>query len=84
MTPTIIVRIILAIFMLLSGVAAVVLVLLQSSNSEGLTAFTGSKSQQDTYLGKNQGKRREAQFKFWTFIAAGLLTVCSIVFFILA
>lgn len=83
MTPVIIIRIILSILMLVSGIGVIILILLQSSNSEGTAALSGAKSQQDTYLGRNQGKRKEAQYKLWTFIIAGVLAVCSIVFFIL-
>ena len=83
MTPTIIARIILAILMLASGVAAIVLVLLQNSNSDGTSAFSGGSNQSDTFYAKNKSKRKESLLKIWTYACAIVLALCSIVFFIL-
>lgn len=70
--------------MLVSGVAAIVLVLLQESNSDGTSALSGgSASDSDSFYGKNKGKRIEAKLKTWTFVSAIALAVFSIVFFIL-
>jgi preprotein translocase subunit SecG len=82
MTFVIVLRIILAILMLISGIAAIILVLFQSSNSDGTSALSGGGSGESFYQ-KNKGRNKESQYKTWTFICAGLLAVCSIVFFIL-
>ncbi len=82
MTFVIALRIVLAIFMLISGVAAIVLVLFQSSNSDGTSALSGG-SPSESFYQRNKGRNKESQYKLWTFICAGFLAVCSIVFFVL-
>ena len=62
------------------------IVMKQSGNSDGTEAFTGSSNKSDeseTYYGKNAGSRKEARLKLLTYIAAGVLAVCCIVFIIL-
>lgn len=83
MTPVIIIRIILALLMLVSGVAIVVFVLMQQSNSDGTSALSGASNSSDTFYGKNKGRRLESQLKLWTLICSVVLAICSIVFFIL-
>ena len=61
-------------------------VMKQSGNSDGVEAITGSSNKSDeseTYYGKNAGSRKEARLKLWTYITAGVLALCCIVFFIL-
>ncbi|MDD3831096.1 MAG: preprotein translocase subunit SecG [Clostridia bacterium] len=81
--PTI--RVILAVIMLLSAITVAVLVLFQTSNSDGTSAFTGGSASKDneTFYGRNKGRRVESKLKMWTFITAGVLAVCSIVFYVL-
>lgn len=66
--------------MAVAAIAAIVLVLLQPSNSEGISALGGSS---ETFYGKNKGQSTEAKLKMWTYICLGVLAVLAIVFFIL-
>ena len=63
-----------------AAIAAIVLVLLQPSNSSGIDALGGSS---ETFFGKNKGKSIEARMKKWTWICLAVLTVLSIIFFLL-
>ena len=68
---------------ILMGVAAltaIILVLLQPSNSSGIDALGGSS---ETFFGKNKGKSIEAKMKKWTWICLAVLVVLSIIFYIL-
>ena len=66
--------------MAVAAVAAIVLVMLQPGNSQGIDALGGSS---ETFYGKNKGKSTEAKLKLWTIICLAALAVFSIVFFIL-
>ncbi|MEG2014225.1 MAG: preprotein translocase subunit SecG [Clostridia bacterium] len=73
-----------AIILVCSGFMIVV-VMIQKSNSDGTSALGGSgSSDNDSFYGKNKSQRKEHQLKIWTFIAAGLLAICSIVVVILS
>ncbi|MDE7158342.1 MAG: preprotein translocase subunit SecG [Clostridiales bacterium] len=63
-----------------AALAAIVLVLLQPGNSQGIDALGGSS---ETFYGKNKGKSTEAKLKMWTYICLGVLAVLAVVFFIL-
>lgn len=64
----------------ITALVAIVLVLLQPSNSSGIDALGGSS---ETFFGKNKGKSIEAKLKKWTWIALLVLSVLAIVFYIL-
>ena len=66
--------------MVVVSAASIVLVMLQSANSEGIDALGGSS---ETFYGKNKGKSIESKLKMWTFICLGILAVLAVVFFIL-
>ena len=68
------------ILMALAALTAVVLVLLQPSNSSGIDALGGSS---ETFFGKNKGKSIEAKMKKWTWICLAILIVFAITFYIL-
>ena len=68
------------ILMCVAALAAIVLILLQPSNSSGIDALGGSS---ETFLGKNKGKSIEAKMKKWTWICLAILVVLSIVFYVL-
>ena len=68
------------VLMLVAAVAAIVLVLLQPSNSTGIDALGGSS---ETFFGKNKGKSIEAKMKKWTWICLAVLVVFSVAFYIL-
>lgn len=79
------VRIALAVIALACLVFVIVVVMMQSGNSDGMEAMMGNSKSDDseTYYGKNAGSRREARLKLWTWICAGVGAVCCIVFLIL-
>jgi len=68
------------ILMLVAAVAAIILVMLQPGNSQGIDALGGSS---ETFFGKNKGKSTESILKKWTVVCLVILTVLSIIFFIL-
>lgn len=68
------------ILMAVAALTAVVLVLLQPSNSSGIDALGGSS---ETFFGKNKGKSIEAKMKKWTWICLAILIVFAITFYIL-
>ena len=71
---------IMIVLMCVTALAAIILVLLQPSNSSGIDALGGSS---ETFFGKNKGKSIEAKMKKWTWICLAVLVVFSIAFYIL-
>ncbi len=67
------------ILMGITALAAIILVLLQPSNSSGIDALGGSS---ETFFGKNKGKSIEAKMKKWTWVCLAILVVLSITFYI--
>ena len=63
-----------------AALAAIVLVMIQPGNSQGIDALGGSS---ETFYGKNKGRSIEAKLKMWTLICLGILAVFAIAFFIL-
>ncbi len=78
--PHLIVSLSLIIAMGVAALAAIILVMLQPGNSQGIDALGGSS---ETFYGKNKGKSTEAKLRTWTFICLGVLAVFAVVFFIL-
>ncbi len=68
------------ILMGLAALAAIILVLLQPSNSTGIDALGGSS---ETFFGKNKGKSIEERMKKWTIYCLIVLIIFSIIFYIL-
>lgn len=68
------------ILMLVSAIAAIILVLMQPSNSSGIDALGGSS---ETFFGKNKGKSIEAKMKKWTWICLAVLVVFAVAFYLL-
>lgn len=68
------------ILMAIAALAAIVLVLMQPSNSSGIDALGGSS---ETFFGKNKGKSIEAKMKKWTWICLAILVVFAIAFYVL-
>ena len=64
----------------IAALTAIVLVLLQPSNSSGIDALGGSS---ETFFGKNKGKSIEAKMKKWTWLCLAILVVFAITFYIL-
>ena len=78
-------RIAVAVLALACVVFIIVVVMMQSGNSDGTEAMMGGSRNDDSesFYGKNAGSRKEARLKLATYICAGLLAVCCIVFIIL-
>ncbi len=72
--------IVMIVLMGVTALAAIVLVLLQPSNSSGIDALGGSS---ETFFGKNKGKSIEAKMKKWTWICLAVLVVFSLAFYII-
>ena len=70
----------LIILMGVAALAAIILVMLQPGNSQGIDALGGSS---ETFYGKNKGRSLESKLKMWTYISLGVLAVLAVVFFIL-
>ena len=70
----------LIILMAVAALTAIVLILLQPSNSSGIDALGGSS---ETFFGKNKGKSIEAKMKKWTWICLAILVVLAILFYML-
>ncbi len=68
------------ILMALAAITAIVLVLLQPSNSSGIDALGGSS---ETFFGKNKGKSIEAKMKKWTWICLAILVVLAIAYYVI-
>ena len=69
----------LIILMFIAAITAIILVLLQPGNSNGVGALGGSS---ETFFGKNKGKSIEARMKKWTIICLVILAVFSLAFYI--
>ncbi len=70
----------LVILMAVAALAAIILVMLQPGNSQGIDALGGTS---ETFYGKNKGRSIESKLKMWTIICLAVLAVLAIVFFIL-
>ncbi|HIZ63271.1 MAG TPA: preprotein translocase subunit SecG [Firmicutes bacterium] len=70
----------LVVLMAISALAAIILVMLQPGNSQGIDALGGTS---ETFYGKNKGRSIESKLKMWTIICLAVLAVLAIVFFIL-
>lgn len=67
------------ILMFIAAIVAVILVLFQQSNSDGIQSITGSS---ETFFGKNKGQSIESKLKKWSWICLVVLAVLSIAFYI--
>ena len=70
----------LVILMAVAALAAIILVMIQPGNSQGIDALGGTS---ETFYGKNKGRSIESKLKMWTIICLAVLAVLAIVFFIL-
>lgn len=75
-----ILSIVMIVLMTVAALVAVVLVLMQPSNSSGIDALGGSS---ETFFGKNKGKSIEAKMKKWTWLCLAILVVFALVFYVL-
>lgn len=72
---------VLFVLLFIAAIVAIVLVLFQQSNSEGIQGITGSS---ETFFGKNKGKSIESKLKKWSWICLAVLTVLAIVAYIIS
>ena len=77
----IIVSAVLFVLRFIAALVAIILVLFQQSNSEGIQGITGSS---ETFFGKNKGKSIESKLKKWSWICLAVLTVLAIVAYIIS
>ena len=63
----------------LTALIAIIIVLFQKSNSDGIQGITASS---ETFFGKNKGQSIEAKLKKWTWVCLGVLAVLSIAIYI--
>ena len=73
--------VVLYICLFVAAVVAIVLVLFQQSNSDGIQGITGSS---ETFFGKNKGRSIESRMKKWTWICLAVITVLAIVAYAVA
>ncbi len=73
--------VVLYICLFVAAVVAIVLVLFQQSNSDGIQGITGSS---ETFFGKNKGRSIESRMKKWTWICLAVMTVLAIVAYAIA
>ena len=68
------------ILMAIAALTAIILILLQPSNSTGIDALGGSS---ETFFGKNKGKSFEEKLKKWTWICLAVLVGFALAFYII-
>ena len=77
----IITSVVLFICLFIAALVAVILVLFQQSNSDGIQGITGSS---ETFFGKNKGKSIESKMKKWTWICLAVMTVFAITAYVIS
>ena len=73
------VMIICLVVIFLAALLAILLVLFQKSNSDGIQGITASS---ETFYGKNRGRSIESKLKKWSWIVLGIIGVLSVVAYI--
>lgn len=72
--------IIFLIVIFLAAAFAIILVLFQKSNSDGIQGITASS---ETFYGKNRGRSIESKLKKWSWIVLGVIGVLSVLAYII-
>ena len=70
--------------MVLAGIALVVVVLMQKSTGEDMSAISGYNQKNDSFFGKNKSQSSEGRLRKATVILAVLLLVLSIIYFVIS
>ena len=73
--------VVLYVMLFCAALAAILLVLFQQSNSDGIQGITGSS---ETFFGKHKGRSLESRMKKWTWICLAVITVLAIVAYAIA
>lgn len=76
-----IIKIVLFVGMVLCAVFAIIVILFQPGNSQGIGAISG---QSETFFGKNKSNSLEGKLKRMTVIALCVIIVFSILFFLVS
>lgn len=71
---------VLIILMTVISLAIIVIVLMQESNADDVTALSGGSA--DSFYGKNKGRTKEVILKRLTLILGAVMLVISVVFFV--
>ena len=67
------------ILIFIAALAAIIMILFQKSNSDGIQGITASS---ETFFGKNRGQSIEAKLKKWTWVCLGILAFLAIAMYI--
>lgn len=65
--------------LLIAAIVAIIVVLFQKSNSDGIQGITATS---ETFFGKNKGRSIESKLKKWTWISLIVIGVLSVVIYI--
>lgn len=64
----------------LCAVAIIVLIFMQESNTSGLGSLGGAS--EGGFYGQNKTESKEYRLKKWTYILAGIILICAVLYFI--
>lgn len=67
------------IIIFIAALIAIIVILCQKSNSDGIQGITASS---ETFFGKNRGRSIESKLKKWSWILLGVIAVLSITVYI--
>ncbi len=68
------------ILIFLTALVAIILVLFQKSNSDGIQGITASS---ETFFGKHRGKSIDSQLKKWSWVCLGVIAFLAIVAYVI-
>ena len=74
------VMIICLVVIFLAALFAIILVLFQKSNSDGIQGITASS---ETFFGKHKGKSIDSQLKKWSWVCLGVIAFLAIVAYVI-
>lgn len=70
-------------FMVVLSIALIVIVLMQKSGGEDMSAIAGYNQRNESFFGKNKSQTSEGKLKKATVVIAVLLLVVSVIYFII-
>ena len=69
--------------MVLAAIALVVVVLMQKSSGEDMSAIAGYTQKNDSFFGKNKSQSSEGRLRIATVVLSVLLLVVSVIYFVI-
>lgn len=69
--------------MVLAAIALVVVVLMQKSSGEDMSAIVGYNQKNDSFFGKNKSQSSEGRLRIATVVLSVLLLVVSVIYFVI-